>query len=602
MEITGEKVTGAVLIFIILISSIALVTGDEIGPFDPTDPVIGDPVRDNLTEGISSETSIQESMQINESSLADDQEKEEGIMVGINETAGSAGDPGTGPGTTLRDTGEPALNESCPDLETIEIEPFAVSGSEANNESSALETNLSLSAPGHDYAESELIVRFTEETKKDKNKMKQTHEKVGAKIKKDFESLGMEGVHTVQLPKGLSVEEAIRIYSENSSVLYAEPNYLLNLTVLPNDASFSNQWGLHNTGQSGGQYDADIDGLRAWDITTGSQTVVVAVVDSGVDYTHPDLSANIWLNIDEIPGNGIDDDLNGYIDDVRGYDFYNGDGDPMDDSDHGTHCAGIIGAAGNNGGGISGVNWAITVMPLKISDQNGNGYMSMAAEALLYAERNGASVASNSYSGTGKSQLLSDVINQSNMVIVCSAGNDGHNIDITPCYPASFTAGQIITVAASDRYDNLASFSNYGITSVDLAAPGVSVLSTVPGGSYESWSGTSMAAPYVSGVAGLIKSVHPSFTNHQIKEAILEGVDAKGAFAGKVLTGGRLNAYRSLSEGSQITIFRNGEWYLDMNRNYVFDWPSPDTIEWFGIPGDIPVVGDWNNDGLDEIG
>ena len=307
-------------------------------------------------------------------------------------------------------------------------------------------------------------------------------------------------------------------------------------------------WGLHNTGQTGGTSDADIDAPEAWDISTGSVSVVIAVVDSGVDYTHPDLDANIWVNTGETScTDGIDNDGNGYIDDCRGWDFVNNDNNPMDDNDHGTHVSGTIAAEGNNGIGVTGVNWTAKIMPLKFLNKKGSGTTADAIEAILYANANGAHVINNSWGGGAFSQALKDAIDASPAVVVCAAGNDGVDNDATPHYPSSYTSVNLLSVAATDDTDILATFSNYGVTSVDLGAPGVSIYSTIPKGTYASYSGTSMASPHVSGVAGLVKALNPGFTNLDIKNSILNSVDPKSSLSGKVATGGRLNAYNALT-------------------------------------------------------
>ncbi len=464
------------------------------------------------------------------------------------------------------------------------------------------------------FVESELIVGFKPDAAADMEKMKKIHEKVNAKVIEDFSQLGLKGVHHAKLPPGLSVEDAIVKYTAEDSVLYAEPNYFIYLESdtlvqganVPYDSNLLSQWPLHNYGQVSGVYDADIDSLRAWNVVTGSSNIIIAVVDSGVDYTHPDLASNIWVNTDEIGGNGIDDDGNGYTDDRYGYDFYNDDGDPMDIDDHGTHCAGIIGAVGNNGIGIAGINWNVKVMPLKFME-NREGISTDAGKALLYAQNSGASITSNSWGWYGGSEtFIKSIIDQSNMVFVFAAGNDGLNTDSNPYYPSAYSSANIISVAASDSYDNLAVFStiqssNYGFLTVDLAAPGKNIYSTIPGG-YGYMSGTSMAAPHVAGVAGLVKAYHPTYTNLQLKDTILAGVDQKTGLSGMLVTGGRLNAYRSLLQEQRIGVFRNGEWYLDMNRNFAWDGTGTDWYRIFGITGDMPVVGDWNNDGIDEVG
>ena len=372
-------------------------------------------------------------------------------------------------------------------------------------------------------------------------------------------------MQVVQLPNGTDIHSAIKIYESNPDVQYAEPDYAISIIpdqsgpvihdanfphilTIPNDAYFSNQWSIQNTGQTGGTPDADIDAPEAWNISTGSDSIVVAVIDTGVLYTHDDLSSNIWNNTGEIPDNGFDDDSNGYIDDVRGWDFVNSDNDPIDDKNHGTHVSGTIGAIGNNTLGVAGLNWQVKIMPLKAFDFSGNGNTSDAILAIEYANAKGASVISNSWGGSDYSQALKDAIDVSPAIVVCAAGNNnGNDNDIYPVYPASYSSVNIISVAATDHNDNLASFSNIGLSSVDLAAPGTSIWSTYYDGNYASMTGTSMATPHVSGVAALVKAVHPSLTFEQIKNIILSNVDAKSSLSGKVASGGRLNAYKAVS-------------------------------------------------------
>ncbi|PKL59639.1 MAG: peptidase S8/S53 subtilisin kexin sedolisin, partial [Methanomicrobiales archaeon HGW-Methanomicrobiales-4] len=236
---------------------------------------------------------------------------------------------------------------------------------------------------------------------------------------------------------------------------------------------------------------------------------------------------------------------NGYIDDIRGWNFVSKNNDPMDDNGHGTHCAGTIAAVGNNGIGISGVTWNSQIMPLKFLDSQGNGYTSDAIAAILYANQMGVPIISNSWGGL-QSQSLKDAIDASSAVVLCAAGNTGANSEVNPVYPAAYSSSNIISVAATDYYDKLATFSNYGVSSVDLAAPGVRIYSTAPSGGYKYLNGTSMATPYVSGVAALVKSQNPSMTGAQIKSRILGNCDILSSLSGKVATGGRLNAAKAL--------------------------------------------------------
>jgi subtilisin family serine protease/subtilisin-like proprotein convertase family protein len=355
------------------------------------------------------------------------------------------------------------------------------------------------------------------------------------------------GLFEVHLSNGVTVDDALKAYAQSPSVLYVEPDYRIGLTstVVGNDPTLGSLWALNNTAQTGGTVDADIDAFEAWSTTTGSSSTLVAVIDTGIDYTHPDLAANIWVNAGEIVGNGIDDDGNGYVDDIHGYDFVNNDGDPMDDNGHGTHVAGTIGAVGNNGIGVAGVNWNVQIMGLKFLGADGSGYVSDAVRALDYAVDNGASVTNNSWGGGGYSQSLFDAIDRARSVgqiFVAAAGNAASNNDSTAAYPANYNLDNVISVAATDHNDNLASFSNYGASTVDLAAPGVSILSTTPGNNYATYSGTSMATPHVTGVIALLQSQHPEWSSTQIIDQILATVDPVASLQGKTITGGRLNA------------------------------------------------------------
>ncbi|MCK5643183.1 MAG: S8 family serine peptidase, partial [Gammaproteobacteria bacterium] len=263
---------------------------------------------------------------------------------------------------------------------------------------------------------------------------------------------------------------------------YAEPNYIYHATLTPNDTSFAQLWGLHNTALpvngTSGTDDADIDATEAWDIVTGSNTVIIAVIDSGVKWNHDDLVGNIWSNADDPIGNG-DEDGNGYTDDIRGWDFVDNDNDPMDYNGHGTHVAGTIAAVGNNGLSVTGVCWTTKIMPLRGLNADGSGWTSDFISAIEYANAKGAHVINNSWGGGSYSQALKNAIDASSAVVVCAAGNDGVNNDITPHYPSNYTSTNIISVAATDQDDEIASFSNYGATSVDVGAPGTNIYSTM---------------------------------------------------------------------------------------------------------------------------
>jgi hypothetical protein len=338
---------------------------------------------------------------------------------------------------------------------------------------------------------------------------------------------------------------------------YAEPDYIVHASVLPNDTSFTELWGLHNTGQAGGTPDADIDAPEAWNLTTGSADVLVGVIDTGIDHTHPDLVANMWTNPNEIAGNGIDDDGNGYIDDTRGWDFANNDNNPMDDNNHGTHCAGTIGGAGNNASGVAGVNWQVSLVGLKFLTGSGSGVTSDAVEATAYATSIGVDLTSNSWGGGGFEQSLKDVIDAADaagILFVAAAGNASSDTDSLANYPSGYTSPNIIAVASTTRTDGLSSFSNYGATTVDLGAPGSDIYSSIAGGSYSTFSGTSMATPHVAGACALLKAYRPTLTHSEIKGLIMQSADAIPALAGKCITGGRLNVYNAMLFSSDVTM------------------------------------------------
>jgi len=374
---------------------------------------------------------------------------------------------------------------------------------------------------------------------------------IGASGAKTRRQVGQSRVYLIATPGvGLDEYEVTRDFlrGSGSPLAYVEPDYLVQTLRTPNDPSFPQLWGLNNLGQTGGVGDADIDAPEAWDVTRGSTNVTVAVIDTGIDYTHPDLAANIWTNPGEIPGNNIDDDHNGYVDDVHGWDFINNDRDPMDDHYHGTHCAGTIGAVGDNGIGVIGVSPNVKLMALKFLGLNG-GYTSDAIEAVAYATANGARITSNSWGGGGYSQALKDAIDESaqaGILFVAAAGNSSANNDQTSQYPSSYLSPNIIAVAATDNRDQLAYFSSYGPTTVDLAAPGVDIYSSSPGGGYRYLSGTSMATPHVSGAAALLLAARPDWQWNDLKAALLASCDPLPALTGKVVTGGRLNVARAI--------------------------------------------------------
>jgi subtilisin family serine protease len=352
----------------------------------------------------------------------------------------------------------------------------------------------------------------------------------------------------------------VKEYQQLPEVEYAEPNYEINLEeasagplepILPRDPQFNDQWALANSGQRGGKKGADISATLAWNKTTGSDNIVVAVLDTGVDYNHEDLTENMWRRPEKMAP--YHDNELGTMDDEFGFNAIDGS-DPMDDNGHGTHCAGIIGAEGENEVGIAGVNWKVQIMPLKFMNASGSGSTKDAIEAINYViDRKKAGVnvriISASWGSTQKSRALGDVIRkayENDILFVAAAGNSSVDNDRTPHYPSSYDSPNVVSVAALDRHDALASFSNFGAKSVAIAAPGVEILSTWLGNEYKEASGTSMATPVVSGVAALILADHPDKPVDDLKKKLLASTDPIVALKGKTITGGRINASKAL--------------------------------------------------------
>lgn len=336
----------------------------------------------------------------------------------------------------------------------------------------------------------------------------------------------------------------------------AEPNYLYYASSTPNDPDLSKLWGLANDGapdavNQPGIKGVDISAERAWDLATGSKSTVVAVIDTGIDFKHPDLKDQAWINTKELNGKpGVDDDGNGFIDDVYGYNFADNKGDATDDNGHGSHCSGTIGAKGNDGAGIVGVNWNVSLMAVKFLDKNGSGSLANAIKAVDYARMMGAKIMSNSWGGSGFSDLLKKAIEdaeKSDVLFVAAAGNNGSDNDKTPTYPANYESPNVLSVAAIDNRGALASFSNYGLTKVHVAAPGVQIVSSVLAGGYEPYSGTSMATPHVSGIAALLLSKNASLHYDELKSTIIKQVRPLAGLKGKLLSGGMADAYYALS-------------------------------------------------------
>lgn len=422
------------------------------------------------------------------------------------------------------------------------------------------------------YIQAELLVKFKSGVTKQKSQA--IHQALGSKL---IKSNILENVERIKLPSGLSVRDAIVQYMSNPDVEYACPNFIRQAAriskMMPNDQFFRDQWALRNIGQYAyGTKGADIDATYAWRVSIGHYGIVIAVIDTGIDYTHPDLASNLWRNVAECSGTaGVDDDGNGYVDDCTGWNFVTceewdesgciststGNNDPMDYSGHGTHVAGIIGAIGNNEIGITGVIWRVHIMPVRVLTSSG-GADSDIAEGIKYAVDNGAKVINASLGGYVANPVLEEAVSYAyshGVLFVAAAGNESNNNDINPVYPASYTYPNIISVAATDQDDVRVHFSNFGYNSVDVGAPGVYIISTVPTwmadyygyGYLDHYAGTSMAAPHVSGLAGLLYSYYHNFNYSQIRNMILTYVDVLPSLDGWVYSRGRINAFSSMS-------------------------------------------------------
>jgi subtilisin family serine protease len=452
----------------------------------------------------------------------------------------------------------------------------------------------------------ELLVKF-DKNSSTKN-LRATHARLGARVVESFAPLGWQ---RVKLPTDSSVEEAIKIYEATPGVIMAQPNYVYRIDTTPNDTRYGELYGMTKIGAP-----------AAWDLTKGSSAVVVAVIDTGIKYTHEDLAANIWTNPGETgtdaqghdkATNGIDDDGDGFIDDVHGYDFDHNDPDPMDDNGHGTHCAGTIGAVGNNALGVAGVNWNVRLMAVKTHDSSGNSTSAKVVAAFNYVtmlKSRGVNVrvTSNSWGGAPEAaafdQALLDALGAAaaaDILNVFAAGNANTDTDAQAFYPAAYNVPDLISVAASDQNDNRASFSNYGATSVDLAAPGVSILSTYPSASnYATLSGTSMAAPHVAGAAALLAAREPTLTASALKASLLNNVDVLANWVsdpatGKrlTLTGGRLNVAHALQQPTACAYSLNqpgasfnstgGNSTLNVNAQANCDWTARSNDSWITI-------------------
>lgn len=400
----------------------------------------------------------------------------------------------------------------------------------------------------------ELLVRF--EAGVDADTRSLVRRRAGGDFK---EALPVRGLQLLELDPGSSVSAAEARFERQDGVQYAEPNLYRRASRPASDTYFGRLWALENLGQpvdgTSGSADADIDATEAWDITTGSQDVTIAVIDSGVDGAHPDLAPNMWVNPGESgagrEANGSDDDGNGLVDDARGWDWVDADNDPADLNGHGTHVAGTIAARGGDSRGVTGVSWAGRIMALRVLDASGSGTLADLISAYGYAVRSGARVVNLSLGAPGASRAEADAIRSApGVLFVAAAGNSATNVDVAPEYPCAYALDNVVCVAASDQRDELAGFSSYGARSVDLAAPGTNILSAYPGGRYAYLDGTSMAAPHVSGAAALLYARDADMPVGVVKSALLDGAERRGALATKTLSGGRLNVRQALDRAA----------------------------------------------------
>jgi len=422
------------------------------------------------------------------------------------------------------------------------------------------------------FVPGEFIVKLTKDTTISNPSLMMLNEKYKVssieKAFKNSENTILNNIYILKIPEDSDILAVVNDYSSKTFIEYAEPNYIFFLTNIPNDEKFSLQWALYNTGETGGTPDADIDAPEAWDIETGDPDIVIAIIDTGIDYTHPDLSSNIWKNEDEISNNSIDDDNNGFIDDVIGWDFIGEsplfpepDNDPLDMFGHGTHCAGLASAVTNNGIGTAGVCWNCKIMSIKIA----GGFFGLinlisAVNGISYAIYNGADVISMSWGGDVESELLHNAIDNAysnGIVLVSAAGNDN---SYRKLYPAAYD--NVIGVAATNKNDKKAWFSNYGDW-VDVAAPGEQILSTLPtyhvtlndlfySMNYDYLDGTSMACPIVAGLAALLLSYDPSLDHDEVRSIIYNSTD--WIETNKYIGNGRINVYKALLIASGVTV------------------------------------------------
>lgn len=418
---------------------------------------------------------------------------------------------------------------------------------------------ISTSAWANDVVPGEFLIQFKENT----NVYRQ-HRILNRISIAPIKEVSKEGrIFKISRPLVERPEGSIEVLSAIREIDLVEPNRYWKLRRLPQDPAFHRLWGLKNVGQMAmgdmpttkGVSGVDIEIEKVWETNVGSRAVKVAVIDTGVNYNHADLKPNIWVNEAELNGKpNFDDDGNGCVDDIHGCNFVSNTGDPMDDDGHGTHVAGTIGAVANNNIGVAGINWEVSLIPIKFIDDQDHGTSENAVRAIDYAVKVGARILSNSWGDYYPSEIIKQAIERAekaNALFVVACGNDTFDNDVIKDYPSSYDIDNILAVAAVDNSGGLASFSNYGKTSVDIAAPGENILSTYynpnyPGLAYDSESGTSMATPHVAGVAALMLAKNNSLTYQQMKKFIMDGARPLPSLKDKNLSHGMLNAYEAL--------------------------------------------------------
>ncbi len=439
----------------------------------------------------------------------------------------------------------------------------------------------------------------------------------GAEVKENLRA----NLVLVRISGEKSLKNMVSTLASNPNVEYAEPNFIYSiikpveqltmhsmlaplnykgsLNYTPTDPKYGELWGMKNTGSndpSGAQgiAGADINAEQAWEITRGDRAIKVAVIDTGVDYRHPDLAANMWVNEAEASGiAGVDDDGNGFVDDIHGYDFANNDGDPMDGHNHGTHCAGTIGAVHNNNEGVAGVMGDVSIVAIKFLTDGGSGSTANAVKSIDYATKLNVDIMSNSWGGGGRSQALFEAIERASdagIIFAAAAGNSSSNNDLRAHYPSNYQTDNMVSVAAHTSGDELASFSSYGRNTVHIVAPGHRITSTVKNGGYAVYSGTSMSTPHTAGAIGLLLSQTGRMSHAEFRERLLKTSVPVRAYRGKLQANGRLNVYNLLTDIRPPRNEPNPEDWETLTLEEAFQSAHPyvsnqDITETINVPG-----------------